>query len=183
MLIGFTGLAGCGKSTAAKYLEQEHNWTRARMADPLKNMLRSLYADMGYSGVDIERRVEGDLKETPDRLTARVTPRFLMQTLGTEWGRKMIYRDFWVDVAASRILSIKGHIVVEDVRFDNEAKMIRNLGGRIVHINRSGHGSTAGDGTHESEKGVWAGYVTDMWVINGGVDELLQLTKGLTAAA
>ena len=174
MLVGFTGLAGCGKSTAAKYLEQEHNWTRARMADPLKNMLRSLYADMGYSGVDIERRIEGDLKETPDRLTANNTPRQLMQTLGTEWGRKIVHRDFWVEVAASRILSINGHIVVEDIRFDNEAKVIRALGGRIIRIVRVGHTSAAGDGTHESEKGVWDEYVTEEWRITGGVDELLQ---------
>lgn len=170
MLIGFTGLAGCGKSTAAKHLEQQHNWTRARMADPLKNMLRSLYADMGHSGVEIERRIEGALKDSPDGIVG--TPRHLMQTLGTEWGRKIIHRDFWVNVAAARILSCKGHVVVEDIRFDNEAKMIRALGGRIIRIVRADHVSAAGDGSHESEKGIWEKYVHDKWYVDGGVSDL-----------
>ncbi len=173
MIIGFTGLAGCGKSTAARHLEQEHNWTRARMADPLKNMLRSLYADMGYTGVEIERRIEGDLKEKGDALLAGRSPRRLMQTLGTDWARKMIAPNFWVLVAARRLTSMTGHIVVEDVRFDNEAEMIRKLGGRVIHIVRDDHtGDT--DGLHESEAGVSIHLVQEIWTITGGVDELLQ---------
>lgn len=176
MLIGFTGLAGCGKSTAAMYLAHEHNWTRFRMADPLKNMLRTLFTDMGYDPPTVARMIEGDLKEVRNA-DLTVTPRRAMQTLGTDWGRDMIHPDFWVRVASRKLAGAKGHVVVEDVRFDNEAKMIRLLGGRIVKIERHGH--TGLSEAHASEAGVSRNVIDKVLHINGGVDQLQRAVDNL----
>ncbi len=170
MLIGFTGLAGCGKSTAAKHLAHEHNFTRFKMSDPLKNMLRTLFAEMGLDPDRIERMIEGDLKEVPVDILHRNTPRHAMQTLGTDWGRDMIHPNFWVTVASRKLAGAKGHVVVEDVRFDNEAKMIRLLGGRVVKIERHGHPGLSE--AHESEAGVSRNVIDKVLHINGGVDQL-----------
>jgi hypothetical protein len=81
-----------------------------------------------------------------------VSMRHLLQTLGTEWGRKLIDSNIWLRAAGRRIcdLSDEGlNVVIEDVRFENEAALIRGLGGRILHIERDtgyqdGHASEAG---------------------------------------
>ncbi len=127
MLIGFVGYARAGKSTAATYLQDAHGFERARIADPLKNMLRAV----GLT----DREVEGDRKEEPLELLSGRTPRHAMITLGTEWGRNMIGGAFWANAWRRRIEELGDvAIAVEDVRFPNEAQAVRDLGGVIVRI-------------------------------------------------
>lgn len=140
-IVAFTGNAGCGKSTAADVLV-EMGWTRVKFASPLKDMCRAL----GLT----EEQIEGAEKERPIDWLG-VTPRWIMQTLGTDWGRKLIHPDLWVNMAKARIEQTIGNIVVDDCRFENEAQVIRDLGGKVVGIRRDG---TASVGDHESEDGV-----------------------------
>ena len=132
-LIGFCGLAGSGKSAAAQILIEHCGFERVRFAGPLKAMCRAI----GIS----EQEIEGDLKEDPcDRLMGK-TPRFFMQAIGTEFGRDLIHPDFWVHLwrrDAEVILTAGGRLVVDDVRFQNEAAVIRALGGKLIHIRREG---------------------------------------------
>ncbi|MEQ9565485.1 MAG: hypothetical protein RLN85_06675 [Pseudomonadales bacterium] len=126
MIIGLAGRIGCRKSTVAEYLEKKHFYHRHRMADPLKNMLRTL-------GL-CEREIEGDWKQTPRHLLGGKTPRFAMQTLGTEWGREMISPDSWTNAWEEN--HPYGDVVCEDVRFANEADAVRSVGGIVVRILR-----------------------------------------------
>jgi CRP/FNR family transcriptional regulator len=59
-----------------------------------------------------------------------------MQTLGTEWGRQCMDADIWVRAWAARAALLTS-AVADDVRFQNEADMIRNLGGVIIRVMRS----------------------------------------------
>ena len=45
--IGFTGLAGAGKTTAAKWFEKEHGFQLISIADPLKEICRDLFLASG----------------------------------------------------------------------------------------------------------------------------------------
>jgi hypothetical protein len=152
-LIALTGAAGSGKSTAADYLVRT-GWKRVKFAGPLKDMMRALYRGAGLPEDQIERRIEGDLKERHDPLLGAMnTPRWAMQTLGTEWGRDLITPGLWTGIAAARIrahLSDGDRVVVDDCRFDNEAATIHDLGGKVVQI--TGRGGIAGK--HVSEQGV-----------------------------
>lgn len=148
-LLGISGRKGSGKSEAAKVLLHA-GWKRVKFADPLKNMLRVM-------GLD-DRHIEGELKELPCDILGGQTPRWAMQSLGTEWGRKMIYDDLWLNLAKREIALVlaQGHnVVVDDVRFENEAAMLRDLGGSVLEIRRG----PAPEVTHESEKGVTADLV------------------------
>ncbi|WP_116134350.1 deoxynucleotide monophosphate kinase [Tropicimonas sp. IMCC34043] len=148
-LIALAGRAGSGKSAAAKALP--YDWDRRKFADPLKNMLRALYRTAGLAEAEIERRIEGDLKEVPDPILCGATPRWAMRSLGTEWGRCLIDPGLWVSIAergvASAIAAGRA-VVIDDCRFPNEAEAVRRLGGRVVMIERPGADVAA---AHSSE--------------------------------
>jgi len=128
MIIGFSGKMGSGKTTAAKYLVQHHGFHRVRFAGPLKAMMASL----GLSNEEIE----GNLKEKQCELLCGKTPRWAMQSIGTEWGRDMIGSEVWVN-AWHRARQGLELVVVDDVRFENEAAAIKAAGGLLVRIERA----------------------------------------------
>lgn len=159
-IIGITGLAGSGKSTIADTLAQDFGFVRVKMAGPLKSMLRAI----GLADAEIE----GELKNKPCPLLGGITPRHAMQTLGTEWGRKCINENLWVDLwsestcSALELGDARG-VVCDDVRFANEADAVRRIGGEIWGVSRDG----VLPGTHSSETEL-AQIAPDVLIRNGG---------------
>lgn len=142
MLIGLTGYKGSGKGVAALALESELGFIARKFADPLKDMVRSLLSTNGLNSMTIERMIEGELKEVPAAELNGMTPRYAMQTLGVEWGRSLISPTLWIDTLKRRVsgdLRAGWDVVVDDVRFLNEAEAIRRMGGKLVRIRRTGH--------------------------------------------
>lgn len=139
-VIGFAGLIGSGKSTAAAYLTKHGGFQRVRFAGPLKKMMAAL-------GCSIEE-VDGALKEQPCELLGGATPRYAMQLLGTEWGRNL-HKQLWINAwkVAVKRLPPGVSVVADDVRFQNEADAIREMGGAVVLIERPG----LAQGAHASE--------------------------------
>lgn len=149
MLIGLCGVAGAGKTEVGSVLIREANFNRVKFADPLKNMIRTMLRDIGHTDEDVERYVEGDLKESVvDGIG--VTARHLMQTLGTEWGRKQAAEDLWLRLWAGKAERFD-RVVVDDIRFSNEVEMIRSRGGEVWQIVRPGAAPQAGV-SHISER-------------------------------
>lgn len=158
-VIGLTGLAGSGKSTVAQHLMRVHGSRLVKFAAPLKDMMRAL----GLT----EAEIEGDRKELPSDILCGATPRWAMQSIGTDWGRKMIHPDLWVSAWKSRAAT--GLVVADDCRFANEFSAVREMGGAVIRVERPGLST----GTHASEQEMCA-LVPDAVIINdGSVDELL----------
>ena len=134
-LIGIAGKARSGKDTAAKYLLNKlgGDWYIASFADPMKEMLNVIGVDTGDGFKDLPVNQYG------------VSTRHMFQTLGTEWGRNLISNDFWVDVFAN--MNAYQCVIVPDVRFENEAELIREHGLLICIEGRGGI-----DGSHISER-------------------------------
>lgn len=130
-LIGIAGRKGHGKDTVARML-QERGFTVQRFAGPLKAMLRAFYKEHGVDDATIERKIEGDLKEAPCPLLLGKTPRYAMQTLGTEWGRVCIHPDLWVRSLQARVAEQTA--AVPDVRYPNECEAITESGGKVVRV-------------------------------------------------
>lgn len=150
-ILGITGRAGAGKTTLSTQLA-DLGWKRTRFSQPIKSMILQL---LMYQGVDNNlawRMLDGDLKETPTRFLSGCTPRHAMQTLGAEW-RDLIHRDLWLDAWKCNIRNYPNDakIVVDDLRFKHEEATIRNLGGKIVLIERPNNPTRLATNGHISE--------------------------------
>lgn len=135
-VVGLSGFAQSGKTTAALYLEQKYGVRRKHIAEPLRAMLAVLLKANGMSSEMITRYLEGDLKEQliPE---LGVTSRYAQITLGTEWGRELVNNDLWANTWERGIG--EGESVMNDsVRFPNEAEAIRRRGGVVIMIKRPG---------------------------------------------
>jgi hypothetical protein len=125
MIIGMTGKAGSGKDTVADILVREHGFVKVAFADPLKRLVRDVYAftdeqlwgpsdkrnapDLRYPRPhsfppNCDFRAEhctccGTLEQAPGLMPqCYLTPRHALQQLGTEWGRGC-YPNTWVEYA------------------------------------------------------------------------------------
>jgi len=165
-IIGLSGLAGSGKTTVADALvlqlqESGDSARRMSFADPLKAMLATYYAMVGLTSEQINARISGSLKQIPDPYLQAETPRYAMQTLGTEWGRQCIGSYFWVSEGLRRAESSGLQwIVFDDVRFEQEARAIGELN---FHITRGG---VQRQSDHVSE-----GFAAGPEIINDGLPE------------
>jgi len=160
-LIGLIGRARSGKDTVARYLTEQHRFTHTSFADPMKDMLEAAFGHLFR---------DGDREAPIDWLGK--SPRQLMQTLGTEWGRNLVHRDLWTLIAEQKVLlAINNNwpLVVSDVRFHNEADMILKHGGELWHIQRD---STETVNSHVSEQHSWDTYQTKTIDNNGSLAEL-----------
>lgn len=145
-LIGLTGRAGSGKDTAAAYMVHRHNFANVAFADPIRRAIRTIFRldPMMFDHPFKEQKLDSIGK----------SPRELMQTLGTEWGRNCVHPDIWLLTAREAIQDAwhQGQsVVITDVRFENEAQMIRELSGELWHIIRSDAGTPH---KHVSEAGI-----------------------------
>jgi len=87
-----------------------------------------------------------------------------MQRMGTEVVRDLFGENVWIDHLASRITHKK--VVVADVRYDNEAKWVRNMGGTVMQLRRDGLAKGFGS-EHSSELGISSEYVSGTIQNNG----------------
>lgn len=73
----------------------------------------------------------------------KLSPRTLMQLLGTEGGREIIHPNIWVNALFSDYKNLNSgptnviypNWIITDVRFPNEVKAIKERGGIIIRIN------------------------------------------------
>jgi len=146
MLIGFTGKAGVGKTTIAKKLQDYKGFLVKSFANPLKESLVTL------TGLPMCHFTDSFLKEQSTEFGK--TPRELMQLYGTEFVRNMICEHFWVIRMRQELNSIgRVDVVIDDVRFEDEAQLIRERGGYLIHLKRDFESPTDKTG-HKSEAGI-----------------------------
>lgn len=152
---------GSGKSTAYDWFKSQHDMDQiylAKFAKPLYDL-----QDMIYSRVDSVIPFKG-LKD-----------RKLLQFLGTDWGRSLD-PDIWIKLWKQDnkvFFKLFDIIIVDDVRFNNEAAAIKSEGGFIFQIqsNESKNRINVLGEEHESEKGVNLDYIDAIVQNNGTIEE------------
>ena len=167
-LVGFTGVAGAGKDTAAAGLI-DAGFQKVSFADPIKEALNAM---MGWKMSDWSDRV---WKEN-ENITVGRSPRYMAQTLGTEWGRDLIHSDLWVNIGIER--SLGRPTVITDVRFENEARAIIENDGDLINIVRPDN-PYAIDAGHASEAGVPDEYITHTIVNDGDIGKMISAVDSI----
>lgn len=119
MLIGITGKAYSGKTTAANYLVENYGFTKLSFATALKEML--LKAGMcTYEELNV---------------TKTILSRWLMQKIGTDIFRNQIDKHYWTKrLCWIMDCTFDSKYVIDDVRFRSEADSITVRDGRIIKV-------------------------------------------------
>ena len=141
MIIGICGLIGSGKDTIADYLVTNYNFKKLSFADKLKDSVATMF-DWDRELLDGKTDESRAWREKEDaywtkELGYSVTPRLVLQKFGTECMRDGFYDGIWVSLTKKKILDnpdVKW--VIPDVRFDNEANMIKEVGGQVWWVKR-----------------------------------------------
>lgn len=148
MIIGFTGKMRTGKSTACGIVKDILPNTMS------VNMKDGLVAEMRERLPDVLERLGAVYTMSIDELFTVKPPvmRALMQNYGTEVRRAddpSYWINKWKDTAIEMLeTGAADHIVVDDVRFLNEAKAVTDMGGIIVRVVRN---DVSNKDIHQSE--------------------------------
>jgi len=139
-LIGLSGAAGVGKDTVASMVLGHVSGHAVAFADPLRR------AAVEAFGLSMNQMLDRELKETVIDRWGK-SPREILQLMGTESFRDVFGDDHWcnrADLTLDQLIEMDRReatsadvCIWTDVRFENEARWIREKGGVIVEIRRS----------------------------------------------
>lgn len=141
MIVGFVGLIGSGKDTAADYLVNFHGFRRDSFASTLKDAVSAVF---GWDRTLLEGRTAESRawREKVDPWWSQrlnmpdLTPRWILQNWGTEVCRQGFHDDIWIASLEHKLQSSADNVVISDVRFPNEIAALRRAGGHIYWIKR-----------------------------------------------
>lgn len=160
LLIALAGKARVGKDTIGRHLVSVHGFEHYYFAKPLKDMAGALgFPEAEFQTTEQKESVIPDIGRSY---------RYLLQTLGTEWGRNLIDQNLWLKMAARRwkaecaraqnlrdegMQFAHARMVITDCRFENEASWVRDVGGVVVHVHGNGQtGMAEAQRAHQSEQ-------------------------------
>jgi hypothetical protein len=142
MLLAISGKIGHGKSSVAKILVEKHGFVEYSFADPLKKAAKELFlfTDEQLYGTQEE-------KATPDTRWFGVSPRQILQFVGTELLRDQLKKiipqlgenvfvhraKLWYEEQVKLNPNVK--IIISDLRFPNECEFVKSYG-KVLRINR-----------------------------------------------
>ena len=134
-IIGFTGKMGVGKTTMADklssyLLEKDLEVVRISFASHLKKACSVLF--------DLPMEYFTDPVKKQDFIQGLGSPRELLQLTGTDFIRKMVNNDFWVQIVEKQCKSFSDSaiIIIDDCRFQNEVHFIQKNKGVVIHLTR-----------------------------------------------
>lgn len=176
MILGLVGYIGSGKGTVADILVRHHHYRKFAFADALKDSISVIF------GWD-RHLLEGDtnasraFRERIDpwwshKFGFEVTPRLIMQKMGTEACRNGIADNIWIAALEKRIQDHK-NVVISDVRFSNEVDFIRSVGGTVIRVKRGEDPSIEERKKMHSSETDWNNVFPDAIIENNGtIDQL-----------
>ena len=153
--VGFTGKMMSGKDTSANFLTK---WmllwkgpnfiiNRMAFADSLKDFC------MRYLGLTKHQCYDQEGKKEYNEFWG-MTNREILQRVGTEAMRNGFHKDVWAKITELKIEKAVNNgefFIITDVRFPNEAEIIRKHGGIVVEIIRPASDVSGIEG-HASEQ-------------------------------
>lgn len=145
MIIGVCGLKGSGKDTISDYFVNKYGFIKLHFGGILKDVCSTIFNWPRHllEGDTVESR---EFRETEDKwwsnkLGFKITPRIALQKIGTDVLRKHFNNDIWSLIIEKKINDLCGtkkkNIIIADCRFQNEIKMLRSYGAKIIAVYRN----------------------------------------------
>lgn len=176
MIIGLIGYIGSGKGTVGDILVRDHGYRQFAFADSLKDAVAQIF--LWPRGL-----LEGDttssraFRERVDpwwshKLGYEVTPRLILQKMGTEACRHGIADNIWIAALEKRIQGYDD-VVITDCRFPNEIEFIRSAGGKIIQVERDPLPTADAISKMHISETAWRETIPDHIITNDGtIDDL-----------
>ena len=142
MIIGICGFIGSGKDTIADYLVNFHGFRRESFANSLKDAVAQVF---GWDRTMLEGRTKQarEWREQVDPWWSKrlkmphLTPRWVLQHIGTDVMRDHFHKNIWVHSLMKKLNDPAKNYVISDVRFRNEVDVILSQHGEIWEVQRT----------------------------------------------
>ena len=134
--LGSNTIAGCGKDTVATLIASQTGFAIYGFADPIYAMVKTGFGIDGKSEEFQDRVAKASPIPWLSSEDKPISLRYLLETLGTEWGRNYIHEDLWTRLASKFVRECLTGVIIRDVRFENEVEWLDSEGGILVHIIR-----------------------------------------------
>jgi len=169
MIIGLSGYARSGKDEVAKILVEDYGYKRIAFADKIRELLLETNPQV-KDGFRVESVVQAYGWDQAKVMFPEI--RNLLQRLGVG-ARNAFGNEFWIGQVFNSIDKTSDYVIT-DVRFENEAMMLKLMGGQLWRIKRPGIEPVNG---HISEREM-DGYKVDKILKNEGtLEELRTLVR------
>jgi dephospho-CoA kinase len=133
VILGICGEMGHGKDTIGDYLVKEKGFTKISFAEPLKQACKHVF------GLNDDQLYNEKQKTIVDPFW-NMTPRKIMQLVGTDLFRNGFSDDIWIKSMIKRINNLLNEgitkIVITDVRFSNENDYVQKILGQTIKVVR-----------------------------------------------
>ena len=165
-IIALCGFEGSGKNVVADKLTNE-NYKSISFAHSLKHAVAHIFGWEFHmlEGITAESR---EWREKVDEFWASelgipgLTPRKVLQLIGTDVMRNHFSDRIWILSAKRQILNSSCNVVITDCRFPSEAIAIKEWGGLIIKINR------------DAAKPIW---LDDFYALTSSIDRTQYATN------
>lgn len=198
---------------SSSYLYAGNKYQIKKFADKLKDMAclligctREQLEDRKFKEAELGDEWERDVFYPEDNGAPTqeiLTPRKLLQLLGTECGREIIHPNIWVNALFANynlttVIGSEGIIkehhpnwIITDVRFPNEAQAIKDRGGIVIRVERKPFNRAGGmegnkqfseqikEDTHPSETALDDYEFDHVIDNNGSIEDLIEKVKQL----
>lgn len=153
MILGIAGPKRSGKSAVALHLVTRWGFTHISFADALKQDVLRLFPRTIEAIIGLSQYHAGREPRPRDLVydTKPLGIRELLQEYGSEV-RRGDDPDYWTNRWLAAISAARPtHVVASDVRFLNEYRTVRQIGGKIIRVERPGLDVPPDDHVSETE--------------------------------
>jgi hypothetical protein len=140
MIVGLLGFIGSGKGTAGDILK-DMGFTPVSFAKGVKDVAAEMFGWPRHL-LEGDTQASRDWREQPDAFWSKefgkdFTPRYALQLMGTEVGRDVFHKDFWV-IRLKKFIQENPNqdYVITDCRFQNEIEFVHSLNGVLIEVRR-----------------------------------------------